>query len=117
MRRSLAYIDRLVEPIQPLRPVFIYLYQTDVAQGLERTAAVRGERFLRKQAEWKTDSPYCEDAATTGVPGLIQLYREYRVLTDELFTRLPIPKLAIENSAGAWERDTQLAFAFLDLPP
>jgi hypothetical protein len=50
------------------------------------------------------------------VPGLIQLYREYRELTDALYARLPIPKLAIENSAGAWEQDQQQAFAFLGLP-
>jgi hypothetical protein len=108
-----AYIDHLVELIQPLRPVFIYLYQTDVAWGLERIAAVRGARFLRKQAAWKTDSPYCAERGYTGVPGLVQLYREYRDLTDQLYTRLPIPKLAIENSAGAWEQDQQEVFAFL----
>jgi thymidylate kinase len=114
-QQIIDYIDQLVEIIQPLRPVFIYLYQTDVAWGLERTAAVRGERFLRRQAAWKVDSPYCAERGYTGIPGLIQLYRDYRSLTDDLYTRLPIPKLAIENSAGNWAQDEQQALAFLGL--
>jgi hypothetical protein len=111
------YIDRLVEIIQPLRPVFIYLYQTDVAWGLERTVAARGKSFLRRQVEWKVDSPYCAQRQYTGVSGWIQLYRDYRILTDELYARLPMPKLAIENSAGAWLQDEQLVLAFLGLAP
>jgi hypothetical protein len=110
-----AYIDHLVEIIEPLRPTFIYLYQTDVAWGLERIATVRGQRFLQRQAEWKVDSPYCAERGYTGIPGLIQLYRDYRSLTDNLYTRLPLPKLAIENSAGAWVQDEQQALAFLGL--
>jgi thymidylate kinase len=109
------YIERLVEIIQPLRPVFIYLYQTDVARGLERTVAVRSKNWLRRQVAWKVDSPYCAQRSYAGIPGWIQLYRDYRQLTDELYTRLPKPKLAVENSAGTWEQDQQQVLAFLDL--
>jgi thymidylate kinase len=110
-----AYIDRLVETIQPLHPVFIYLYQADVAQGLERIAAVRGQRFLRRQAAWKVDSPYGAARGYTGVPGLFQLYRDYRTMTDDLYGRLPMPKLALDNSAGAWAEDERQVLAFLGL--
>ena len=113
----IAYIDRLLEIIQPLQPVFIYLYQTDVAWGLERTVAVRSKSWLRRQIEWKVDSPYCVERNYVGVEGWIQLYREYRSLTDELYRRLPEPKLSVENSAGAWEQDQQQVFAFLELQP
>jgi hypothetical protein len=34
----------------------------------------------------------------------------------ELYARLPPPKLAIENSAGAWAEDEQQVLAFLELP-
>jgi hypothetical protein len=77
---------------------------------------MRGKSFLRRQVEWKVDSPYCAQRNYEGVPGWIQLYRDYRVLTDELYARLPIPKLAIENSAGAWARDEQQVLAFLGFP-
>jgi hypothetical protein len=110
------YIDRLAERIQRLRPVFIYLYQADVAWGLERTVAARSKSWLRRQVAWKVDSPYCAERGYAGIPGWIQLYRDYRELTDELYARLPMPKIAIENSAGAWEQDQQHVLSFLELP-
>lgn len=111
------YIDHVVELLAPLHPVFIYLYQTDVAYGLERTVAARGQSFLRRQTAWKVDSPYCEERGYTGTSGLFNLYRDYRSITDELYERLPLRKIAIENSAGAWEQDTQRALSFLGFPP
>jgi hypothetical protein len=35
--------------------------------------------------------------------GLVALYKDYRALTDELYSGLDIPKLAIENSQQAWD--------------
>ena len=37
-----------------------------------------------------------------GLDGLIALYKDYRALTDELYARLGLAKLAIENSQRAW---------------
>ncbi len=111
------YISQIFQLMAPLQPVFVYLYQADVAWGLQRTASIRGQRFLRRQAAWKVDSPYCSVHGYSGIPGLFRLYRDYRQLTDELYNRLPTPKLAIENSAGTWEQDTELVFRFLELPP
>jgi hypothetical protein len=105
-----------MEIIQPLRPVFIYLYQADVAHGLERTMANRTKSWLRRQVAWKVDSPYCAQRNYEGIPGWIQLYRDYRLLTDDLYTRLAMPKLAVENSAGVWEQYQEQIFTFLDLP-
>jgi len=110
------YIDQLIQVIEPLQPVFIYLYQRDVKFGLQRTAGLRGQSFLRRQTAWKVDSPYCEARGYTGVEGFFQLYRDYRAFTDDLYVRLPIPKLSIENSAGEWAQYERRAFTFLGLP-
>jgi hypothetical protein len=40
----------------------------------------------------------------TGLEGLIDLYRDYRRLTDRLYTSLDIPKISIENSRRDWAR-------------
>ena len=37
-----------------------------------------------------------------GLDGLIELYRDYRRLTDQLYAELDIPKLSIENSTQEW---------------
>jgi hypothetical protein len=40
----------------------------------------------------------------TGLDGLIDLYRDYRRLTDRLYMVLDIPKISIENSGRHWAR-------------
>lgn len=37
-----------------------------------------------------------------GLEGLIALYRDYRHVTDSLFEKLPVAKVAIENSERDW---------------
>lgn len=39
-----------------------------------------------------------------GLEGLIALYQGYRLMTDALFNRLPLDKMAIENSGRDWAR-------------
>ena len=39
-----------------------------------------------------------------GLDGLIELYRDYRQLTDRLYTDLDIPKISIENSGKEWAK-------------
>jgi hypothetical protein len=39
-----------------------------------------------------------------GLEGLIELYRDYRQLTDRLYTDLDIPKISIENSGKEWAK-------------
>jgi hypothetical protein len=114
--RLVQYIDSIVEIIQPLQPSYIYLYQADVASGLKRTVALRSKSWLRRQVEWKVDSPYGREHQYSGVEGWVQLYRDFRTLTDALYLRLPMPKLAIDNSAGEWSDYEAQIFAFLGLP-
>lgn len=109
------YVDSLVEIVQPLRPTLIYLYQTNLAESLTRTATMRGSSWLRGQVGWKVDSPYCAQRGYQGPAGWLKLYADYRQLTDDLFARLPIAKLAIENSAGDWQKYEAQLFEFLEL--
>jgi thymidylate kinase len=110
------YSNNVAEIIQPLRPVFIYLYQDDIAKGLERTVAIRSKSWLRRQIEWKVDSPYCAERGYRDTTGWIQLYRDFRSLTDELYACLAMPKIAIENGEGKWRDYEAQIFTFLALP-
>lgn len=109
------YIDSLAAISQSLQPRLIYLYQADVKGGLERTGALRGEVWVRRQVEWKVASPYCVGRNYTGISGWLQLYHDYRQLTHDLYARLTLPKLAIETSGGAWEEYQQQICTFLDV--
>jgi hypothetical protein len=50
-----------------------------------------------------------------GFPGLVQLYRDYRVLCDDFFAQLALPKFTIRNE-GDWATYYQEILTFLQLP-
>ena len=110
-----AYIDSLAEILQPLQPTFIYLYQQDVSQALEGVAHERGASWLRLQIDWKVKSLYGAQHGYQGLAGWLQLYRDFRLLTDELYERLPMRKVAIENSAQEWQQYEVQVLDFLGL--
>ena len=71
-------------------------------QALRAIARERGPHWVTYQVDWKLKAPYSRRRGLAGFEGLIELYRDYRAPTDELFAGLGIAKLAIENSARDW---------------
>ena len=96
------YIQAVEEITRPLTPVLVYFYQGDVRCAIRAIAAERGEDWVKYQLNWKLQAPYSRRLALEGLDGLITLYRDYRALTDDLYARLNVVKLAIENSRREW---------------
>jgi hypothetical protein len=96
------YVDHVVAAIKPLRPLLIYFHQDDIDRAIRAIATERGEAWVGYQVDWKLGSPYALRHSLTGIDGLIDLYRDYRRLTDQLYTILDIPKISIENSERRW---------------
>jgi hypothetical protein len=97
-----AYCREIVALIKPLRPLLIYFHQDDVDSAIRAVSTQRGEKWVNYQVNWKLESPYAKRRGLAGLDGLIALYREYRVLTDQLYADLDIPKISIENSREEW---------------
>jgi len=51
-----------------------------------------------------------------GLEGLIELYRYYRQLTDQLYADLDIPKISIENSRKEWAKYEETIVSILMNP-
>ena len=99
LRHTLA----IEQVIRPLDPLIVYFHQDDIDQAIRRTAAERGEELgVRYQVDWKLKYPYATERQLEGLDGLSRLYVDYRALTDSLFARLTLDKLAIENTARDW---------------
>ena len=96
------YSQAVDEIIHPLNPLLIYLYQEDVERALRVIAAQRGDAWVKYQVDWKLQAPYSRRRGLDGLKGLIALYKDYQELTDELYARLDLDKLAIENSQQDW---------------
>lgn len=97
-----AYCQEIVTVIKPLRPLLIYLRQDNVDGAIRAIATQRGEAWLHYQVNWKLESPYARRRGLAGLDGLIALYRDYRALTDQLYSDADIPKIAIETSRQEW---------------
>ena len=89
---------------RPLRPLVVYLRQDDVARAVRIVGAERGEAWVKYQVDWKLKGPYAVRRKLAGLEGLIALYQDYRRITDALFERLGLDKMAIENSGREWAR-------------
>jgi hypothetical protein len=99
-----AYCETLAQIIGPLRPLVVYLRQDDVARAVRIVGAERGEAWVKYQVDWKLKGPYAVRRKLAGLEGLIALYQDYRRITDALFERLGLDKMAIENSGREWAR-------------
>jgi hypothetical protein len=97
------YCETVAEIARPLAPLLIYFYQSDVEHAIRTIAAERGEEWIKYQVDWKLQTPYSRRLGLSGLDGLVALYKDYRALTDELYSRLDLPKLAIDNSQHTWD--------------
>ena len=97
------YCETVTEIARPLRPLLIYFFQADVERAIRTIAAERGEEWIKYQVDWKLQTPYSRRFGLSGLDGLVALYKDYRALTDELYSGFDLPKLAIDNSQQAWD--------------
>jgi hypothetical protein len=109
------YAKAVAAAIAPLNPLVVYFRQEDVEQAIRVVCAERGQDWVAYQVDWKLAAPYGTRRGLAGLEGLIALYRDYRRVTDELFDRLPLAKLAIENSKRDWTACQQLILQALGL--
>ncbi|MEA1922109.1 MAG: hypothetical protein U9N63_05580 [Pseudomonadota bacterium] len=96
------YILQLEQELARLNPLLIYLYQTDIEKALHKICTQRDPQWQKMQFDWKLSSPYCQGRGFSGMTGYVDFYKEYRTLTDKLFSLLKIDKLSLENQAEDW---------------
>ena len=109
------YVAQVIESIHTLHPMVIYFYHVDVAQALRTVCEERGSAWEAYQVNWKVASPYGVRRSLRGFEGLVQLYRAYRAVSDDILAQLTVPTLAIRND-GDWATYYRDILAFLQLP-
>lgn len=111
----IRYVSEFARLGCEINPVLIYFYQKDSADYLRKLFAARGKKWLDYQIGWKVKSPYCQNRNLAGEEGLLELYNEYRSITDELFSGVQWKKLSIENSEQDWSQYRKQILDFLKL--
>jgi hypothetical protein len=94
----------LMDVLTPLSPLVVYLRQEDLPAAIHAVCAARGGKWVTYQLGWKLKSPYAVRRGLAGIEGLIELYQDYRALTDALFAQISCRKLVIDTAAGTWPR-------------
>jgi hypothetical protein len=110
------YISQVIDQLQTLTPVLIYFYQANVAQALRVVCDTRGSEWETYQVNWKLPSPYGRQRGLAGFVGLVDLYQDYRGISDTISASLPIPTLKIDNTEGKWTAYYREILTFLELP-
>ena len=109
------YVAEVIQILHDLDPIIIRYDPADLPRALRSIADERGPEWEAYQINWKVASPFGLSRSLRGFAGLVQLYQEYCAVCDEIFSELPIPKLAIRNK-GDWPSYYREILAFLDVP-
>lgn len=110
------YAHKVQRITRDLNPVLIYFYQTNVAAALRKICDLRGQDFEDELLKNMESFPYLRRRGLTGLAGVTILWQEIRRLTDVLFDRYTISKLALENSEDNWPYYRQQILDFLGVP-
>jgi thymidylate kinase len=109
------YLAAVERTVRPLAPRLVYLRQDDVDATLASATDARANGHREMYVERAEGSPYGRRRGLRGFDGLIAYWEAYRALTDELFARSALERLALASAIG-WPARRRTLLEFLDLP-
>ena len=85
--------------------------------ALQKVNLIRGALFAGLLLSQLSETTFGRNPQIQSYEGVIKAAEKVRGLTDRIFDRLRMRKLAIENSTGDWKRYYREITDFLSLPP
>jgi len=111
-------IERQQEVIALLsvnRPCLVYLANDDVVPVIEKA-------FTERPMDWQqwvtwmfAEFPYLKTRNLTGKDGIIEFYKAWNLVAEELFERFPFSKVALRNPHDNWQLAYEKLNKALDL--
>jgi thymidylate kinase len=111
-----GHASRVEKLIEKLNPVLIYLYQTEIADALKRISQQRGRWFEEFLIKHIGATPYGTATSVKDFQGVTEVFKVLREITDSLFAKLTMRKLAVDTSAGDWLTYCEEISRFLLVP-
>jgi thymidylate kinase len=114
----LACLEEVNRAIAAIRPVSIYLFANDVGRVLRAVCDERRhDQFEAPLLDLLSRTRYAKAHGLAGFDGAMRFFRRCREITDLAFSRLEIPKLAIEYSARDWRSyERQIMSGLIERP-
>jgi len=95
----LSFCEDVAAIIRPLNPVVVYYTHKDVVSHLERIEKLRGRQWISFMEGRDTRHHGLKKFGSS----LLQFWREWAVLQDELFRRCSFPKERIQTPHDDWD--------------
>jgi thymidylate kinase len=120
----LASNQRVICAIQALKPVLIYFAIDDPRMFAMRTIQLKEEEWQRSGnpggwAQHLYDAfdtqSWLAQRGLSGLEGMLAFWEEWAQVSDELYARLPFPKMTIRNPQEDWSVAMQRMRDFLSL--
>jgi thymidylate kinase len=120
----LASNQRVITAIQDLKPVLIYFAIDDPKMFAKRTIQLKDEEWQRQgiPGSWAQHiydavdpQPWLTRRGLKGLEGILAFWEEWAQVSDELYARLPFPKIKIRNPHVDWAKAMKQMQDFLSL--
>lgn len=99
---SKSYISKVVDIIQPMNPIVIYLKNTDIADSVEQTAKER-PGWLDDVINYHVNGSYGKQIGAKGFEGYIRCLEERQERELRILNGLPVGKLVVDNPQRDWK--------------
>jgi hypothetical protein len=83
-------------------PLLIYLRPTDITSAIARVHRARGEAWAAQNMAWVADRPWARSRNLRGREAVVELYRAWEGVVDELYGGYPFPKLMVSDPQQDW---------------
>ena len=109
-----GHIQRLAEIIRPLDPLLIYLDPPDIRATLEKAAQNRPKAWLEYVTGYINGQAWGAAHGQSGFDGMLHFYEMRRQVEKDLFARLPLRKLWLDQAGLDWPHTTRQVEEFLE---
>lgn len=109
---SESYISKIVDIIQPMKPVVIYLKNTDIAESIKHTANER-PGWLDDVIHYHVNGNYGKQIGAEGFEGYIKCLEERQARELSIFCNLPLEKLIVDNPQRDWNAAQEIIRNFM----
>ena len=99
----LKFWSDLQDRLAPVEPWLLYLRERDPGQAMEAIFRERGVAWQSYVVEALSQSPWMKKRDLAGVAGLLEMFRHYSALNDELVDSWRFPRLALAARPESYE--------------
>ena len=109
---SERYISKIVDIIQSMKPVVIYLKNTDIADSIKHTAKERPS-WLDSVIDYHVNGSYGKQIGAEGFDGYIKCLEERQARELRILSGLPVEKLIVDNPQRDWNSAQEIIKKYL----